>query len=79
MDGCVLSLLLVLGVIVAWVAFEAHQRGKAREAYQTALANLRSNPSNPHLREEALHLGRVYSHLTRNRRGVTLFDEVALM
>lgn len=30
-------------------------------------------------REQTLALGRHYSSLTRNSRGVTLFDEVALM
>jgi hypothetical protein len=40
---------------------------------------LKSDPVNAELRQYALHLGRTYSNLTRNKKGVTVFDEVALM
>ena len=51
----------------------------ARAAYQDSLTRLKSNPTNADLRQRTLELGRIYSHLTRKKRGVTLFDEVALM
>lgn len=58
---------------------DAEQRRQAaHDAYKAALANLKISPSNPHLKEEALRLGRSYANLTRDQKGVTIFDEVAL-
>lgn len=78
MDGCVVVLfaIVVIGVVVA--VARARAREKARLAYQEALWRLKRDPANPDLREETLRLGREYSNLMRNRRGVALFDEVAL-
>ncbi|HKO55430.1 MAG TPA: SHOCT domain-containing protein [Thermoanaerobaculia bacterium] len=69
----------MLVVLIVAVIVQANARERARRAYQEALERLRRNPANPDLRGETLRLGRAYSNLTRNRRGVTLFDEVALM
>jgi hypothetical protein len=42
------------------------------------LQRLKAEPNNPERRQEALRLGRAYSNLTRNKKGVTVYDEVAL-
>lgn len=52
---------------------------KARQDYQDSLSILKADSANTDLRQRTLHLGRMYSNLTRNKTGVTLFDEVALM
>lgn len=74
----IVILVVVVGGIIAAVVKEAEKR-KAREAYRRQLAQLRSDPTSSSVREETLRLGRTYSDLTRNRKGVTLFDEVAIM
>jgi hypothetical protein len=51
---------------------------EAANAYQQSLHQLKSNPTNPNLRQQTLALGRDYSNLTRDKKGVTIFDEVAL-
>ena len=48
-------------------------------AYRASLMALRDDPTNSTLRQRTLELGRAYAHLTRNREGVAIFDEVALM
>ena len=78
MEGCAIVLVIILGISVAAAISQAKARERARAAYQGALARLKRDPANPDLREETLSLGRQYSNLTRNRRGVTIFDEVAL-
>ena len=50
----------------------------ARTAYESSLELLRENPTDPELRSKTLELGRHYSNLTRNRLGVTTYDELAL-
>lgn len=58
---------------------EARELGKAALAYRAALNHLKQQPTNADVKEQALQLGRAYSKLTRQRRGVTIFDEMALM
>jgi hypothetical protein len=50
----------------------------AADAYYASLEALKRNPTNPEVRQQTLHLGRAYSNLTRNKKGVSLYDEVAL-
>jgi hypothetical protein len=69
--------LIVVGIVSAAANAESAQR-KALEEYQSSLARLKGNPTNADLRQETLRLGRAYSNLTRNTKGVTLFDEVAV-
>nr|AUN37268.1 hypothetical protein [uncultured bacterium] len=59
---------------------EAEMRAleQAENAYRRYLAMLKKDPANPELRERTLGAGRHYSNLTRNRQGVTVYDEVAL-
>ena len=68
---------IVLVAIFIGVA-SANRTAKAKDAYQASLAELRKDPTNPGKREEALFKGRVYSNLTRNDKGVTLYDEMAI-
>ncbi len=77
--GCVIFLIIVAVVIAIIASQNDGARKKALGAYREALHRLKADPTNPNLREETLRLGRTYSNLTRNRRGVTVFDEVALM
>lgn len=82
MEGC--ALVLVVVVAIAAISSVAQQRARekarerARDAYHNALHRLKRDPTNPDLRGETLSLGRAYANLMRDRRGVALFDEVAL-
>jgi type II secretory pathway pseudopilin PulG len=58
---------------------QAQELENARIAYQTSLAQLKQNPTNADLKQTTLALGRIYSNLTRDKEGLTTFDEVALM
>lgn len=51
----------------------------ARSAYLQSLSELKQSPTNADLKERTLALGRAYSNKTRDQKGNTLFDEVALM
>ncbi len=82
--------IFILGfVLIVWLALsDADKQERAakalkdieqkRESYKTALAQLRDDPTNPTLHEQALSLGRDYSAATRGNGSVTLFDETAL-
>jgi hypothetical protein len=73
----VIPALIIVGGLIA--ASNAEQvKKKAFEEYQKGLSRLRENPTNPEIRQEALRLGRVYSHLMRDAKGTTTFDEVAV-
>ena len=58
-----------------WDPTEYYQ---ARDAYQASLARLRSAPTDPKCREQALHLGRISSALARRGGYVTTVDEVSI-
>jgi hypothetical protein len=92
--GCAITL-IVIGIVVAIYfrsqAEEARKRREAEEEYQASLSEaegnyrrmlgiLRSNPSDPAMREKALSWGRRFAELTRQAvgSGVTIYDEVAL-
>src|SRR4051812_19834649 len=73
---------IIIGVVAIGVLVGLGKNQKAEEAkkaYQGSLADLKSDPTNAGLRQATLALGRKYSNLTRNGKGVALFDEVALM
>jgi len=76
-------LLFIIFVVVGLAIFsgisQAQALAKAKEAYQASLRELTRNPTNPTTHQRTLDLGRAYSRLTRNNKGVTLFDEMALM
>lgn len=70
----------ILVVVAAIIAAINHQNALAAAlaAYRNCLERLKADPNNPELRQEALQLGRAYSNLTRNKEGITVYDEVAL-
>lgn len=72
--------LFVLAIVAGvYTAIEQQrQLAAALKAYQESLERLKSNPNNPEFRQLALQHGRVYSNLTRDKKGVTIYDEVAL-
>ena len=78
--GTFLFLVIVIGIIIAIVSGDgkAKQLGAARLAYQNSLAVLKKQPTNADVKQRTLALGRAYSNLTRDSKGVTMFDEVAL-
>lgn len=69
----------VLWAGVASANAEQKRKEDARRQYQDSLAHLKTDPGNADLRQQTLALGRVYSNLLRDKKGNTLFDEVALM
>lgn len=77
----ILGIAIIIVVVVALYRTEKRDKvfGEARIAYQDALERLKANPTNADLRQHVLQLGRYYSNLTRDKRGVTVYDEVALM
>ncbi|MFL1526213.1 hypothetical protein [Pseudomonas sp. O230] len=72
-------LIAVVVVAVWWAHAQEKAKTEAREAYQRSLANLKADPRNADLRQQTLALGRAYSNLIRDKKGQTVFDEVALM
>jgi hypothetical protein len=74
--------LLIIGAIIAVLIIQARAKHKrlreAKTEYMTSLARLKSDPTNADLKQQTLALGRAYSNLTRDSKGVTVFDEVAL-
>jgi hypothetical protein len=87
--------LLAIGIAVAFYirsqAEAARKRREAEEQYRASLSEaegnyrrmleiLRSNPTDPEMREKALKWGRRFAELTRQPVGssVTIYDEVAL-
>jgi hypothetical protein len=73
--------LLIIGIVAGFKDAKLKPKAleDARVAYQTSLAQLKQNPTNADLKQKTLELGRIYSNLTRDKAGLTTFDEVALM
>lgn len=77
----VITFVVATGVFLAIAAYAKWNTTRmvgAQAAYRDALEKLKANPNSPQLRTAALELGRAYSNITRNQKGVTVFDEVAL-
>jgi hypothetical protein len=78
--GGVILLVIIIGIAANSDAKKRAQAlAQAREAYQNSLIKLKARPTSADLRQRTLERGRAYSNLTRNKKGVTVFDEVALM
>ena len=76
----VIIIVIVIAVAAAQAANAAEEaKRKAKQAYQRALSHLKQDPVNANLRQKTLSLGRAYSDLMRDKKGNTVFDEVALM
>lgn len=56
------------------------QIAQAKQVYSQYLAEIRQDPTDPNLRQRALHAGRRYASRRRYREGgrVTLYDETAI-
>ena len=76
--GIILIIVVIVIVTVKASNEQTKQLNAARDAYFDALRRLKANPTNADLRQTTLQLGRTYSNLTRNKSGVTVFDEVSL-
>lgn len=79
--GCVIGIGVIVLVIVLVSVENAKKKKQLEQAeynYRSSLDDLRRNPTNPSLRIRTLELGRILANLTRNKKGVTVFDEVAL-
>jgi hypothetical protein len=76
--GVILFIIVIVIAAVKAGNEQTKQLNAARDAYFDALRRLKANPTNADLRQTTLQLGRTYSNLTRNKSGVTVFDEVAL-
>ena len=76
---CIVVPVILIGVIIFMIQQRKRELQEAYYAYQDALRQLKAQPSNVDLRQRTLSLGRQYSNLTRQRRGVTTYDEVAMM
>jgi uncharacterized membrane protein YccC len=72
-------IIAVVVIAIWWANAQERAKKEAREAYQRSLANLKADPRNADLRQQTLALGRAYSNLMRDKKGQSLFDEVALM
>jgi hypothetical protein len=80
---CCGGIILVIVAVVVIAISASKQQGpnplySARDNYYLSLSKLKKTPTDPDLRQTTLALGRTYSNLTRNNKGVTIFDEVAL-
>jgi len=77
--GVIVLIIILIGVASNSTAkSRAKALAEARDAYHNSLIRLKKDPTNADVRQMTLQLGRTYSNLTRNKKGVTVFDEVAL-
>ena len=76
--GVWVVVIVVIAIVVMNSRAKQRELNEARTRYRDSFARLKSDPTNPDLKQQTLSLGRAYSNLTRNRKGVTVFDEVAL-
>lgn len=76
--GAILFIIAIIVVVMKASDEQTKQLNAAIDAYFDALRRLKANPTSADLRQRTLQLGRTYSSLTRNKGGVTIYDEVAL-
>ena len=74
-----LIVLIGIGIAIYSGIQKAHAIEAAKKAYLQSLSELKGFPTNADSKQRTLALGRAYSNLTRDKKGNTLFDEVALM
>jgi hypothetical protein len=72
---------IVIVFVVAIVSGLAQAKAleEAKNAYAQSLDELKLDPANSDLRQRTLALGREYASASKDDKGVSLFDEVALM
>ena len=74
-------LFFFVAVTGVWILVALNKRAELanlKETYENSLTNLRNRPTDPEVHERTLRAGRAYANATRNKAGVTLFDETAL-
>lgn len=74
--GAFVTIVGLVIVLIAWAGVQ--QVRDAKRLYERSLASLKENPTDPDLRQRTLMFGRAYSNLTRNKKGVPAYDDVAL-
>jgi hypothetical protein len=79
---CCPAVLIILALIL-YGYYSNHNKAMqalddARQAYYSSLEQLKRYPTNADLRQRTLGLGRAYSAMTRERKNVTIYDEMAL-
>ncbi|OOF84969.1 SHOCT domain-containing protein [Rodentibacter ratti] len=79
MNTLIVIVVIVIALVIWMVNSSLKSLDKAKKAYLESLEALKNNPTNAELKQQTLALGRVYSNLTRDSKGVTTVDEVALM
>lgn len=75
----VIALIAIVGFAIYSGMAQAKATEAAKQAYLEALSALKLDPHDADHKQKTLALGRTYSNLTRDKKGNTLFDEVALM
>lgn len=75
-----ITIVVAIIAIAMWSGYKKQRAiDEANGAYRASLAELVKRPADAGLRQNTLTLGRIYSNLVRDKKGVTMFDEVALM
>ncbi len=84
--GQLLCVGIPIGVLVLFLVINEQGNKRRRQElanalaeYQGSLQHLKRDPANADLKQKTLALGRSYSSLTRQRKGATVYDEMALM
>ncbi|MGV8900311.1 MAG: hypothetical protein ACOH2B_13855 [Burkholderiaceae bacterium] len=75
----VIAIVIFIGLAIYSGMKQAKALEAAKQLYLDSLSKLKSNPTNADLKQRTLAFGRAYSNLTRDKKGNTVFDEVALM
>ena len=82
MEGFCAIVFIIVFIVVALAISSSNQKQKEiarlKAAYDVCLQKLRESPTNALFHEQALDAGRLYANATRDKKGVTLFDETAL-
>ncbi len=76
--GVIAFIILIIVLTVRQSQARSRALRESKQNYLDSLEELKHNPTNANLRQRTLELGRYYSNLTRDQKGVTIFDEVAL-
>ena len=77
-----LGISVIVFIVMAIVGLSDTSGQNLRQAkinYDESLINLKNDPSNATIKQRTLGLGRIYCNLTRDNKGVAIYDEMALM
>lgn len=80
MEIALIAFAILFAYAIYWGGKQRKQAlEEARQSYLQSLSELKRLPTDADLKQRTLALGRAYSNLTREKKGNTVFDEVALM